>query len=781
MAGSQTIEGLMSNLDITSIVNTIITAERQPVTLLEDDKTLKSNQVAAYQAALAKFLALKTNSAQMMKESSFNKTSINVSDDTVLSATASDRVAPGTYSLRVLSLARNNQLATQGFDNASASTLGTGTIKLSVGNASQTTLTIDSSNNSLLGVKNAINNAHIGITASIINDGTISRPYRLLLSSDKTGAANDINSEILLSGGEVIDLTNSSFDVPEESSFSTGSTSKVSLGSTATYTGNQNKTYTFTIGGSGAQTIGSDNITVNWSDGTNSGSILVTQSDTEYELSGAGSDGLKLAFSAGDLVAGDAFQVQTFAPVLQTASDAKIAIGSDGSSTGSAITINSATNDFNSIISGLKISVKKISDPGTSVTIKTDIDTDAVKKMISDYIDRYNDIMKFVDEQNTYNTDTKEAGALFSDFSLQIMQTSLRSATTSIVSGLKDGISSLGAIGIRSDADGRLSISNSALLLDSIQNDYDNVIKLFTDSGESNSSLIEFLSAGQKTVAGKDFDVDITQAATQGFLQGATIENPSVSPLTLSDSNNVLKFRIDGVVSSDLVMSARTYNSGEELANEIQTRINADSKINSRGINVEWIDLGNTGYLKITGGSYGSKSKVEIYTAAANTAYNMLGLSGGLSRAGIDVAGTINGEAATGSGQTLSGNKGNHNTEGLKLKVTLTSHDLMAGAEGVITIARGLASQVDKTLDGITKSIDGSIARRVSALNDQIENLTNQINDYDKRLAVRKEDLMTKFNAMEQALAQYKTESSYLTTQLSSLSTTLGQTTSTTQ
>ncbi len=779
MAGSQTIEGLMSNLDITSIVNTIITAERQPVTLLEADKALRSNQVAAYQAALAKFLALKTNSALLMKESSFNKTSINVSDETVLSATASERVAPGTYNLRVLSLARNHQLATQGFDNASASMLGTGTIKLSVGNASQTTLTIDSSNNSLLGIKNAINNAHIGITASIINDGTTSKSYRLLLTSDKTGAVNDINSEISLSGGEAIDLTNSSFDVPEELSFSTGSTSNISLGSTATYTGNQNKTYTFTIGGSGAQTIGSDNITINWSDGTNSGSILATQSDTEYELTGAGSEGLKLTFSAGDLVAGDTFQVQTFAPLLQAASDAQIAIGADSGNPGSAIVINSATNEFDTVIPGMEISVKKISEPSTSVTIKTDIDTAAVKQMISDYIDRYNDVMKFVDEQNTYNTNTKEAGVLFSDFSLQVMQTSLRSATTSIVSGLQDGIKNLAAIGIRSDADGRLTISNSALLLDSIKNDYDNVIKLFTDSGESNSSMIEFLSAGQKTVAGKDFDIEITQAATQGSLQGATIADPSASPLTLTDSNNVLKFRIDGIISSDLVLSARTYNSGEELANEIQTRINADSKINSRGINVEWVDLGNTGYLKITGGSYGSKSKVEIYTAATNTAYNTLGLSGGLSRAGIDVAGTINGETATGSGQILTGNKGNHNTEDLKLKVTLTSHDIMSGAEGIITVAKGLASQVDKTLDSITKSIDGSIARRVSALNDQIENLTKQIDDYDKRLAARKEDLLAQFNAMEEALAQYKTESSYLTSQLSSLTTTLGQTTST--
>ncbi len=66
MPGSQSIQGLASNLDINSIVDAIIKSERTPVTYLENDKTLKTQQVAAYQAVLAKFLALKTSSALLM-------------------------------------------------------------------------------------------------------------------------------------------------------------------------------------------------------------------------------------------------------------------------------------------------------------------------------------------------------------------------------------------------------------------------------------------------------------------------------------------------------------------------------------------------------------------------------------------------------------------------------------------------------------------------------------------------------------------------------------------
>jgi flagellar hook-associated protein 2 len=403
------------------------------------------------------------------------------------------------------------------------------------------------------------------------------------------------------------------------------------------------------------------------------------------------------------------------------------------------------------------------------VTINTAIDSSGVEQMIKDYIDRYNDIMDYIDEQNTYNSETGESGVLFSDYSLQVMQNTLRSATTSKVSGLSSNINMLTSIGIRSDAYGRLSITNSGKLIDSIINNYENVIKLFTNSGESSSPYIQFLSASSETQAGEDYEVEITHAATKGYLQGGTINDPDSTPLTIDSANNKLKLKIDGIVSNELALSAKTYASGAELASEIQTRINADSKLGEMGISVEWVDIGSTGYFKITSGSYGSQSKVEMVTSIANTAYSILGMTSGISKTGIDVAGTINGEAATGSGQILTGNNGNETTEGLKLKITLTGADLVSGAEGAITVAKGMASEVDKALDKITKSTDGSIARRVSAINNQIENINDQIAEYEERLTLRKEELHKQFSAMETAMSEYQTMGSYLTTQLASI------------
>ncbi|PKK84484.1 MAG: hypothetical protein CVT49_02605 [candidate division Zixibacteria bacterium HGW-Zixibacteria-1] len=770
MPGTQSIEGLASNLDISSIVDTIMSYERYPVTLLEQDKKYKTQQVAAYQAVLAKFIALQSQVSLMKKESSYNKADINISDESVLSATASGRVSSGSYNVSVLSLARNHQVASRGVSDSTTGIFGAGTIKISVGQGGTTTINVDSENNSLISIKNAINGARAGVSASIINDGTSSNPYRLLITASKTGAANTIKLDIDLTGGEMLDFENSSFDNPEMIKLSSGTTTGISLGSTASYSGSQNKLYTFTVGGNGTQTIGSDIIALNWSDGTNSGTILVTQADSEVELTGAGADGLKLSFSSGQLTAGDSFQVAGFAPLLQNASDARLAVGGDGTNGGSPIIVNSATNHFEEIIPGVSLDVKKTTEPGESIIINTSIDTEAIRTMVNDFVTKYNAVMSFVDDQFSYNTDTKESGVLFADYSLQVMQSTLRSSATRVITELGNGINSLSAIGIRTGADGQLKMVNSAKLVDAIRNDFDSFANLFVNSASSSSQYVEFVSASDNSIPGKDYEVRITKAASKGYFQGTLINDPAVSPITIDSSNNTLKLKVDGLVSEDLVLTEGTYTSGGALAREIQSKIDNDPKLNNQDVVVEWVPLSGSGYLKITGATYGSKSQVRMETTSSTNAYNVLGLAGGVVHAGSDVEGTINGESATGKGQFLTGDEDNATTDGIKLKIMISENQLLNGAlTETISISRGLGSRLTSTLDNITKTIDGSIARRTSSLNKQIEGISNQIADYEERLATRREDLYNQFLQMESLLSQYQSEGSYLESQLTSI------------
>ncbi len=770
MPGSQSIEGLISNLDISSIVDSIIEAEREPVNVMEQDKAFKTQQVAAYQAVLAKFLSLETSASLLKRETQFNRYNVSISDESLLTASTTGQVPEGTYSLRVESLARNHQLASQGFDDATTALFGTGTINIAVGDDGFTAITVDSANNTLIGIKDAINDANVGVTASIINDGSASNPFRLLLTSDETGAAQNIHLDVNLAGGANLDFENGSFDNPETVTFSSQSSSAVSLGASASFSGSKNKIYTFTVQDSG--TIGTNNITINWSDGTNSGAILVTEADAEIDvlLDGAEFDGLKLAFTSGTLTAGDKFQVATFAPLLQEASDARIAIGGGGQ--GSPIIATSTTNTFKDVIPGLTLNVTNVSDPDNPedrVTIKTALDASAIKDSVESFIGKYNDVMDFIESQFTYDTDSKESGVLFADYSLQIMQSSLRVAVTSRIKGLTGGINSLAAIGIRSDVNGKLRIADSAALTKAITENFEKFKDLFLNSGRSTNTGIEFVSAANETVAGSDYNVEITQAASKGYLQGKVISDPALSPLTLTSSNNKFQIRADGLLSSVLTLTERTYESGADLAEELQQRIDNDDTIGALGLAVEWVDNGETGYLKIISGTYGKNSKVEAVVDSTETSLYALGLSGGTLVFGTDVAGTINGEAATGNGQILTGNDDNATTAGLKLRINLTDSDLVSGVEGTISIIKGLGAMVEAAANNITRATDGTIARRSKAINSQITDLGDRIEDYEARLERRRDDLHSQFLAMEEALSKYQAEAQYLEAQIASL------------
>lgn len=768
MPGTTSIDGLSSGLDTTSIVDSIISFERTQAVYLENEQALKTNIVSALSALQAKFLSLQSQLATLSRPRTFENFAADISDEDYLSASTSGRVGNGSFDVQVLSLARNHQIASQGFDDQSGASLGTGSITIKVGAGIQKTITIDENSNSLTAVAEAINDAKAGVTASVINDGSESGAYRLLLSGTKTGAANAITVESSLTGGNNLNFNTSSFDSPEIVSKNLSTTSAINLGSSAAFAGSSNKIYSFTVKGTGAQTIGDGPILIDWTDGVNSGTIAVTQADMEVILAGDGADGLTLNFSAGTLTAGDKFEVATFAPTLQEAADAKIAIGSTGGY-GSAITVSSDTNTFEDIVSGLDLTAKKVTAPGESINVSTRLDTEAIRKEISTFLERYNDIQEFINDQNRYDTETEESGILFADQTVITLQSSLRRA---LANGVKDnnGFSHLSTIGIRSDADGKLSIKDSAAFEKALAENLDEVIALFTTSGASNSTGIEYISAGEEIVNGTRFDVNITQAASQGYFKGALIDDPAMTPLVIDDSNNKLQLIVDGVISDVISLQSGTYHSYQDLVDELQAKMDADNKIGTRNATVTWVeDANGQGYLSISSANFGSSAYVGKVDDVSDSAYSLLGIAAGTSVKGNDVQGTINGEPATGRGQYLTGDDENETTANLQLKITLTEAQLATDGNGSITINKGIAAVLSDRVSSATRATDGLFDRRIASYKRQIELLQDRVEDIDERLDIRRETLLAQFYAMETTLSELSSQSTYLQNQLAQI------------
>jgi flagellar hook-associated protein 2 len=163
-------------------------------------------------------------------------------------------------------------------------------------------------------------------------------------------------------------------------------------------------------------------------------------------------------------------------------------------------------------------------------------------------------------------------------------------------------------------------------------------------------------------------------------------------------------------------------------------------------------------HLKLTHDSYGSDrtftiSETEdlLWTGGDQTVDN-----------GQDIAGTINGEAATGSGQYLTGKEDEANVDGLAIKYTGTS----TGDVGSIKLTLGTAELFDRALFNITDPIEGYIAFKQDSLEGSITDLETQIEELENRLALKMERMINRFVAMEIALSKIHNQSQWLTGQI---------------
>ena len=142
-----------------------------------------------------------------------------------------------------------------------------------------------------------------------------------------------------------------------------------------------------------------------------------------------------------------------------------------------------------------------------------------------------------------------------------------------------------------------------------------------------------------------------------------------------------------------------------------------------------------------------------------------MGLDVGTSTAeGLDVAGTINGAVALGSGQFLTGAIGN-DSDGLKVQITGGA----LGARGTVNYSQGYAYQIDRFI-GVAIGLSGSISARTDGINSSVEHINAQRDALNKRLDAIQARYYAQFNAMDTLIAQMRSTSDFLTQQLANIS-----------
>lgn len=209
-----TATGVGSGLDIDSLVAQLVAAERLPtdsrLTRQEATLTAELSAFGSYKSALSAFQG---SLANLNTLSGFGQRTASSSDASVITASASADATAASYDLTVTQLAKANSLASASYTSAT-DTVGTGTLTIRFGTTDYTgpdpgpesynsfavnadrgvaTINVDATNNTLEGIRDAVNSADIGVSAAVVNDGS---GYRLLFSSTQTGEENSLEISV---------------------------------------------------------------------------------------------------------------------------------------------------------------------------------------------------------------------------------------------------------------------------------------------------------------------------------------------------------------------------------------------------------------------------------------------------------------------------------------------------------------------------------------------------------------------------------------------------------
>jgi flagellar hook-associated protein 2 len=794
-----------SSLDVNSIVSQLMTVERQPIAKL-------NTKEAGYQAKLSAFGSVKgavagfqTAILALNSPSKFNTLNATSSDATVVSASASSIAVAGTYSLDVTSLAQAQKLVATG-QTSSTAAIGTGTSTTvtfdfgtisggsltsgvysgatftSNGNGTQS-VTIDSSNNSLQGIRDAINAADIGVTATIVNDGSAT-PYRLVLSSDNNGVSNSMN--ITVSGETALSdlLTNNPGSVAAVAGSNTvASGTKVAAAAAGTTAGTLAAGALIANTSAGAISIGA--VTLGTDAATNGAAIaLAINTALAAAAGGAAVNGTAAADGAGviTITAGSSaitLSMGSFAADSATATANQAALaaqtGFDAAQLGTqaigtqkmsesvtaqnavfevnGIPISKTSNTVTDVIQGVTFTLGK---ENSTATLTVAQDTAGISGSISSFVTAYNDLATTLKNVSAYDAASKQAATLQGDSTVRTLQTQLRSMLSTAVVGASGALTMLANIGITAQKDGTLAIDQTKL--DSVlASNFSDVASLFTSVGKATDSLVSFNNATTATKAGS-YAVNITQLAAKHSVTGNLIVPASGNVVA---SGSTMSVALDGVAATSVTLTAGTYTNSE-LAAMIQSAINGTSAFSSAESSVA-VTIDGSGYLNIVSSKYGSSTYGITMADGAGTAISSLVGALATTTAGVDVVGSIGGASAAGYGQVLSAVNGDQ--EGLSIIVNGGA----LGDRGTLNYSQGYASILSQWSTSVLSS-DGSIASVTSGINNTIKDIGKRRSDLETRLIEVEKRYRAQFTALDAMLTSMNNTSLYLSQQLSSIS-----------
>jgi len=713
------------------------------------------------------------DSANLLADSeTFNSKTASFSDsDAFIPVSLDEDVPVGSYSFEVLDVAQSQSLATSSTYSDTSDTVGKGTITINFGgwdtgvpptvftqNTDKDALVIeiDDSNNSLKGLRDAINKEDVGITASVINDGT---GYRLLLSAE-SGLSNQL--EITTTEDPLaLGLANFDFNTSNQSldQVQAGKDSSLKVnGLEVTRSSNDIddviEGFRFTLAKADPGTI--VNVTV--SEDKQGGEQAVRDFVDTFN---AFLEAIEPAVGF-DEEAGEAGSLSRDSTAKSLQSQLRNMIGSsiagiDGGFTAltnvgvrteidGTLTINE--DDFEKAFDENYDLVRTLFSPqADSSSDKIDVNSFRPSTVPGSY-----DVVIGNDPEKGQLVGAAAIGTLLEDLA---PDAGFYTGGTNTFPGgldLQTQAKSAGDFDLSVTIDDGTATTISLPIADyGSQADIAAALQIQFGIAGLEADVIydvdKFVVTSRSTGAGSSVDISYVGPNADEF---DTFVGSATQGTTPSADDYDFTIHVDGTESGTISLTPGAYADEEALAAHIQTQINNDATLKAAGADVDVI--WSTDHFEITSRIYGDKSGVSVDLPTGLAVG--LGLDSGVNTSGKDVSGTFNGETGFGVGNILLP-KLDTDPYGLSLIVK------PGATSTTVTFSRGFGGELSLLIDGYLQS-NGILDSKEDSLTSDIDGLEDDQEALDRRLGAFHERLLAQFLAMERIINSLNSSGSAL-------------------
>ncbi len=775
--------GLGTNIDWQSMLTELTQVSDESLTPYNNQIQTCNNEVSAWQSFGGLLSTLQTASDALTSSgtgldvySANVSSSSSVSASSLLSATASPSAGNGNYQVVISNTAQAEKLGSGSFSSETGALNISGTILVN-DQAVQI-----ASTDSLQDIENNINSLNSGatpsgVTANIVQDS--STTYRLEITSDNTGASgisllNGSASDTLGSlgfNGTGTSIKNQVTGGAQSDSFSSSSTGVAALLGMANSTSG-----TVTINGKSVAIDLSDTLQTIQSDMVAAGisaSIVssTSGSQTSYHLQIAGmtsyTDQNNVLQSLG-LIQGNRNDT-----IGVTGSAANT---SDGSTPITAATDITSIYGYNQYTSGDTIAISGTTHNGTAVaaTNFAITPTTTVGDLLNQIDSLFGNVTASITSQGKIQVIDNATGT--SDLSVNL-QSSLQNPNAGELN-----FGSFGQAGtiqqrvLQQGEDASFTVDGASLT--SSTNTVTNAIPGVTLNllgADPKTTLTVNVSPDTQTIEDNVNTMLNAYNAVMSYINGQMSYTPGTSttgttgtagttggPLFGNNTLQSIKTQLQSAITSQVGTGSMDYlaDIGITVGSTGQLSLNTTTLENAISNNF-------SGVVNLLSNSATcSNSQFQYVYSNSNTQSGTYNINiSQLSGTGQNIAGTIDGLDASGSGNVLTLNNAASNANGLEISYTGTT----VPASATVTVNRGIASLIDGLTSEFTNSVTGTVTAQETGLQNTITSLNSTVSQMQNSINQQMATLQQEFITMDTTVASLDSMQSYLTTQLASL------------